>query len=80
MVSLVILKILSHKIIAWTFRNGIKITKWKTWSHIYNTFFWWYETLWNLAGIQVRADIHCKTIHKKLAPKLPLSKNDEIRA
>ena len=55
-----ILKIWLHKIIAWTFQQSIKITKWKVrkaWSDIHNIFFWWYKTLWNLAVIQVCANI-----------------------
>ena len=59
-VSLVIPKIWSHEIIAWIFQQSIKITRWKaqeTWRHSYNTYFWWFQTLWNLAAIQVCPNI-----------------------
>ena len=61
----------------------IKIIRWKVrkpWSYIYNTFFWWYQTLWNLPVIQVCANIQIVNKNKTIALKLSLSKNDGIRA
>ena len=66
--SFVILKIWTYKIIAWTFQQSLKITKWKAQesrSDMYNTSFLWYKPLWNFAAIHVQSVLY----HQKFSCK-----------